>query len=176
MYLNEEGVWINKTTGFVQYLFDFIKTKDYIPRIYDYDTKNSSFFNLAKMLKELNIKNYNECLQLFNPALKGVDPHSTLLTNEMKVMIDKECRINPWYTIREVFRVNVGTKKTYFDLNLSNFTAIWLMLRSQDYFQIAPRQTGKTFGAAPIVTGKQIEDLRKEQTAVADSNREWLVS
>lgn len=151
MYLNEEKVWINKSNGLVQNLFDFVKTRDYIPRIYDYETKNTSFFNMSKLLKELGIKNYNECLQLFNPLLKGVDTHSTLLTNEMKAMIDRECRMNPWYAIREVYRVSIGTKKTYFDLNLSNYTSLWLMMRCQDYFQIAPRQTGKTHGAASFI-------------------------
>lgn len=151
MYLNEEGVWINKETGYIQDLFDYLKTKPYIPRIYDYDTKNTSFFNMHVLLKKLGIKNHNEHLQLFDPTLRGVDPYSPLLTNEVKMKIDKECRLNVWYFFREVVKVKINTEESYFDLNIGNYTNIWLMTRSMDFFFEQPRQTGKTYGVTTFL-------------------------
>ena len=151
MYLDENGVWRDKTTGNIQYMFDFVKTKPYVPRYYDRNTKNTSFYNMAVLLRELGVKNYEEHLQIFNPQLIGVDPHSPLLTDGVRMMIDKECRMNPWYVFREVFKVSIGTNKTFFDLNISNYTAIWLMIRCQDFLQEAPRQTGKTYTATDML-------------------------
>lgn len=151
MYLNEDGIWINKETGYVQDLFDYLKTKDYIPRIYDYETKNVSFYNMHVLLKKLGIKNNDEHLQLFDPTLRGVDPYSPLLTNEIKMRIDKECRLNVWYFFREVVRVRINTDESYFDLNIGNYTNIWLMSRSMDFFFEQPRQTGKTYGVTTFL-------------------------
>ena len=151
MYLNEDGVWINKETGFIQDLFDYLKTKEYIPRIYDYDTNNTSFYNMHVLLKRLGIKNHDEHLQLFDPTLRGVDPYSPLLTNEMKMKVDKECRLNVWYFFREVVRVKINTEESYFDLNIGNYTNIWLMSRSMDFFFEQPRQTGKTYGVTTFL-------------------------
>lgn len=151
MYLNEEGVWINKESGYIQDLFDYLKTKPYIPRIYDYETQNTSFYNMHVLLKRLGIKNHDEHLQLFDPTLRGVDPYSPLLTNEVKMKIDKECRLNVWYFFREIVRVRINTEESYFDLNIGNYTNIWLMSRSMDFFFEQPRQTGKTYGVTTFL-------------------------
>ena len=39
---------------------DYLLTKKYIPRYYDYNTKNTSAINLHILLKKLGIKNNNE--------------------------------------------------------------------------------------------------------------------
>lgn len=147
MYLNEEGVWINTNTGGIQDLFDFNKVKKHIPVYYDYNTKNKSFFNMYLLFKKIGIKNHSEHLQIFNPALIGVDPWDPSLSDAIKIMIDKEISMNPWYFFREFVKIRIGTKKVPFDLNIGNYMAIWLMSRSQDILFIAPRQIGKTFVA-----------------------------
>ena len=144
-YSQEEGIWRDKKTGYVQNLFDFVKTEPYIKRYYDYNTKNDSFYNMYIYFKKLGVKNHSEHLQIFNPALIGVNPRDPLLSDQVKDMIDKECRLNPWYFFREIVLVKVNKNRIPFDLNIGNYSAIWLMLRSQDIFFEAPRQIGKTF-------------------------------
>lgn len=121
---------------------DYLLTKPYIQRYYDYSTKNVSAINLYVLLRKLGIKNCNEHLQIFNPALIGVDPWDPLLKADVKLAIIAECRINYWYIYREIIRVNNGT--TPFDINIGNYTAIYFMLRNMNFFLEASRQLGKT--------------------------------
>lgn len=121
---------------------DYLLTKKYIPRYYDYNTKNTSAINLHILLKKLGIKNNNEHLQTFNPQLIGVDPWDPLLTDEVKLAIITECRNNYWYIYREIIRIKNGTEA--YNLNITNYCAIYLMLRNINFFLEATRQTGKT--------------------------------
>ena len=79
-YSQEEGIWRDKKTGYVQNLFDFVKTQPYIKRYYDYNTQNDSFYNMYIYFKKLGVKNHSEHLQIFNPALIGVNPRNPLLS------------------------------------------------------------------------------------------------
>lgn len=121
---------------------DYLLTKPYIERFYDYNTKNVSAINLHVLLKKLGIKNCNEHLQIFNPELIGVDPWDPLLKADVKRAIIAECRMNYWYAYREIIRVNNNTAP--FDINISNYTAIYFMLRNMNFFLEASRQLGKT--------------------------------
>ena len=73
--------------------------------IIDVQTRNLSFLQTAKDLKILGIKNNVFFLQLFDPALQGIDPHNPHLPEEIQMRIINECLINPWYFLREVVRI-----------------------------------------------------------------------
>jgi PHIKZ025 len=121
---------------------DYLLTKPYIKRYYDYNTKNQSAINLYVLLKKLGVKNCNEHLQIFNPQLIGVDPWDPLLKDNVKLQIIQECMHNYWYVYREILKVNNGLDP--FDLNIFNYTAIYFMLRNINFFLEASRQLGKT--------------------------------
>lgn len=121
---------------------DYLLTKPYIKRYYDFNTKNISALNLHVLLKKLGVKNNKEHLQIFNPTLIGVDPHDPLLKDSVKAAIIQECIHNYWYVYREILRVNNGSSP--FDLNIFNYTAVYFMLRNINFFLEASRQLGKT--------------------------------
>jgi hypothetical protein len=73
--------------------------------IADYDTSNTSFSDLAIKLKMMGVENNDFMLALHYPELKGIDPHSSNLTVEQVLLITVETKINPWYYVREVVRV-----------------------------------------------------------------------
>ena len=133
-------------------MHDYWSTREYVPRVYDYSTKNQSFLNVHKLLKNLNIKNHSEHLQLFHPELIGVDPHLQTLTDQTRLTIIKECRMNLWYYLREVVKVPEGEKLAHFELNLGSFTITWLITRRQNFFYEIARQIGKTFLLTTILS------------------------
>ena len=81
---------------------DYLLTKPYIKRYYDFNTKNISALNLHVLLKKLGVKNNKEHLQIFNPSLIGIDPHDPLLKDNVKAAIIQECIHNYWYVYREI--------------------------------------------------------------------------
>jgi hypothetical protein len=74
--------------------------------IYDYNTSNLSFIKMAKQLKDKGVKNWNFMLQLYDSKLQGIDPNSPNLSLEMQGRILKEVKLNFWYYIREVIKIN----------------------------------------------------------------------
>ena len=73
----------------------------------DINTRNKSALKFASILKTMGIKNHHFHLALINPALSGVDPFDPDLTNETKLLIVNECKINPWYFFRECLRIPI---------------------------------------------------------------------
>lgn len=137
-----DGQLAYSDTGHLINTRDYLLTKPFIKRYYDYNTKNTSAKNLGILFKKLGLKNYNEHLQIFNKELIGVDPWDATLSDNVKVAIIKECQMNHWYIYREILRVNNGADP--FDINIFNYTAIYFMLRNIDFFLEASRQLGKT--------------------------------
>ena len=129
--IDEEGVLVYEDGSKVN-TRDYLLTKPYIKRYYDYNTKNASAINLYVLLKKLGVKNCNEHLQIFNPQLIGVDPWDPLLKDSVKMAIIQECRHNYWYIYREILKVDNGTAP--FDINIFNYTAIYFMLRNINFF------------------------------------------
>lgn len=128
----------------LQNMHDYLKVKSVLNPIYDYNTKNKSFLNVHTILKKLGIKNNNEHLQLYNKELLGIDPFDANLSNDIRRLIDKECRMNLWYFLREIVKLDIGGKLRPFELNIGSFTATFLICRRQNiYYEIA-RQIGKT--------------------------------
>lgn len=126
-------------------MHDYYSTKDIIPRIYDYNTKNKAFLNIHKLLKLLGVKNHSEHLQLFNKDLLGVDVRDPRLTDDLRFAIFQECKMNLWYFLREVVVVPEGDNMLPFDLNIGAFCTTWLCTRNQNFLYIISRQIGKTF-------------------------------
>lgn len=125
--------------------------KRYPRAIPDTKTRNVSFLKIAKLFKEMGVKNYYFHLALLQPELQNVDPHDVEnLTVEQKAMILWECDNNPWYFIREmVLDTKAGNtiEDTMYKAHKANIIALWLLLTSIDYIQVQPRQTGKSYGA-----------------------------
>lgn len=145
MYIDQNTNRLMADNGEPFNLHDYLSIKPVYKPIHDYNTKNSSFINIYLLLKQLGVKNCDEHLQLFDSSLLGVDPHDPNLPNNVRMKIDKECRRNLWYYLREVVRVPLGDKMGYFDLNIGSFTVTWLITRRQNFFYEISRQIGKTF-------------------------------
>jgi hypothetical protein len=109
------------------------------------DTKNISFIQTAKDLKVLGIENHYFFLKLYDTSLKKIDPYDKILTDDMVMRIVNECIINPWYFIREVVRIpDQGGSGIPFLLNRGNLADLWCALNGIQFYDIKPRQTGKT--------------------------------
>ncbi len=114
--------------------------------IYDTETKNISFLQTAYDLKQVGVKKNMFFLKLYDPSLRGVDPHSSNLTNDQILRIINECVINPWYFLREVSRIpdQGNTAGIPYQLNRANLASTWCFLNNIDHDLVIPRQIGKT--------------------------------
>jgi hypothetical protein len=115
----------------------------------DINTRNKSALKFASILKTMGIKNHHFHLALINPALSGVDPFDPDLTNETKLLIVNECKINPWYFFRECLRIPIegGIGSKFLEFNRANISLFWCFFNHIRYFLIQPRQTGKSVSA-----------------------------
>ena len=121
--------------------------------IYDVDTPNISFIQTAVDLKKLGIKNNMFFLKLYDPSLRGVDPHSPFLTNEQIIRITNECIINPWYFLRECARIpdQGNPQGVPYLLNRANLASAWCFINGIDNYLVIPRQIGKTQSTIAII-------------------------
>ena len=120
--------------------------------IIDWNTKNKSFLRIAAVLKRMGIKNYYFMLALTQPELQGIDPHADDLDSITIQKILYECSINYRYYLRECVRVpSAGGDGIPYQLNRANLAASFSYLNDIDYFQVQPRQTGKTMGTQVIM-------------------------
>ena len=148
----------------IMFLEDWDK---YPSAIVDTQTPNKSFLRLAGLYKKMGIKNHAFLLALINPRLQGVDPRDPDLDQETIDAIAIECKLNPWYFYREVFKLPPigGSIPITFRANRANIASLWLLLNHQTAYLIQPRQTGKS------VTGDGIEcyvsDIGAENTELS---------
>lgn len=128
--------------------------KRYKNAIADTKTKNRSFVALADKYRQLGIKNYFFHLALMQPELQGVDPYDPNLSPEIMAKIIVECKYNPWYFFREVFRLPSSGSDVPDPLraNRGNIGIYWCYFNHIDSALIQPRQTGKSVGADGINT------------------------
>ena len=110
--------------------------------IFDIKTKNISFLNISKMLRDYGVKNNKEMLILYDESLQGVDPQSKNLTPAQQLAIYVECCSNIWYFLREVVRIPADGADIPYELNLGNYTLTYLKLRNKNQILILPRQHG----------------------------------
>lgn len=120
--------------------------------IIDTETQNPHFLRMVRVLEKMGIKNRYFFLHLTQPELQGIDPHNMSdSSSELKMRIMYEVKVNPWYFLREVIRVpSAGGDPIRYILNRANLAMNWLFFNSIDFFQVQPRQTGKTMGVASI--------------------------
>ena len=128
--------------------------RKYPTAIVDTQTKNKTFLDLAAKYKAMGIKNYFFHLALIQPELQGIDPFDPTLSVEIMTKIILECKINPWYFFREVFRLPTqgGIMPDPLRANRGNIGTYWLFFNHIDVALVQPRQTGKSVGADGIDT------------------------
>lgn len=80
---------INNTNGSMQKVY------------YQMNTKNESFLELHRYLKDIGIKNNKFFLALLDPDLMNVDPHDPRLNSMMKQKILKECINNYFFSLEK---------------------------------------------------------------------------
>ena len=116
--------------------------------IYDWETTNLSFLQVASDLNRLGIKNNAFFLKLYDKGLQGIDPHGpiTVMSNELCQRIMAECMRNIWYFLREVCRIpdQGNSKGIPYKLNRANLAATWCFVNNIDHYLTIPRQVGKT--------------------------------
>lgn len=121
--------------------------------IYDKKTRNKSFIEVHEQLKMLGIKNNAFHLILLNPLLQGVDPYDPNLTNEQVLMIIQECKLNMFYYLREVVRIEEqGGNLVRFRLDRGTLAAAYHFYNNINFYLMKPRQTGKTVGIASMLS------------------------
>ncbi len=146
-------------------------------------TGNKSALKLAKMLKQMGIKNYFFHLCLFDQELVHVNPHDPNLSIKTQIKVLIECRRNPWYVLREVLRTPAasGDLGDYIEINRSIVALWWFYLNSITFILVQPRQTGKSFGCQILdiglmnfyIFGSRIMQLTKDD-ALRSENIEML--
>jgi hypothetical protein len=122
--------------------------------IIDTETKNYSFTRMSGVLEQMGVKNRYFFLHLMQPDLQKYDPHNlTDPSEELRMRIIYEIKMNPWYYFREVIRMpSAGGDPIRYILNRANLALNWSFLTSTNSFMTIPRQTGKSAGFAAILS------------------------
>lgn len=128
--------------------------KKYPGAIIDYQTRNPSALAMAMKYKKMGVVNNAFFLALHNPALVGVDPFDPNNTTETMIAIAVECKQNPWYIFREIFKAPAlaGTQASMVEFNRANISLWWCFFNHVTYILIQPRQTGKSFSTDLLMT------------------------
>ena len=121
--------------------------------IFDTQTKNRSFVEVHEQLKMLGVKNNKFHLILLNPLLQGVDPYDPNLTPEQVMMIVQECKMNMFYYLREVVRIEEqGGNLVMFRMDRGTLAAAYHFYNNINHYLMKPRQTGKTIGIVAMLS------------------------
>jgi hypothetical protein len=157
--------------------------KRYPNAIVDDRTTNTSYLELASLLKKMGVKNYFFMLALHDRGLLGVDPFDPDLSPELAGRILVECKINFWYAARNVWRApaKAGKENKPVSANRANISMWWCFFNHITYVLTQPRQTGKTFGVGVLgnsllnfhCDNSQINLLTKDDTLRGDTIRNW---
>lgn len=113
--------------------------------IVDLGTRNISFLQTHQELKHLGIKNNAFMLELKDITLADVDPFDPNLDDKTIYRIQRECRLNFWYYVREVVKMpvpNAGPVPLY--LHRGSCAQFWLFLQHIDSTLNIPRRCYKT--------------------------------
>ena len=128
--------------------------------MYDFETPNLSWRQLAKDLKTLGVKEWYFMLEIFDPEVLNINPYSVdsegkcNLTKDQISRVLTECRRNPWYYLREVARIpSPGNPNGIpYKANRGNIAQAWCILHGIDSWLCLPRQQGKTQSALALFT------------------------
>ena len=118
----------------------------------DLTTPNRSFIKIASIYKQMGVINHTFMLVIIDRDLIGVDPHSTNLTQIQKIKLHAECKINPWYYLREVARAPgiMGEEDLPIRANRSIIAIWWMFFNHITQLDIQIRQTGKSFASEQL--------------------------
>lgn len=124
--------------------------------VYDLNTTNRSFIEMAVKLKQLGIKNNKFMLGIKNQHLIGIDPFTPYLGKSYQSMVIDECIRNPWYFLRECIRVlddEASGIRGYnkFKLNMANLSMLFSYINNINTAVVAPRRNFITKSAAAII-------------------------
>lgn len=149
--------------------------------IVDTETTNRSFVRISVLYRQMGIRNHTFMLALINKDLQGVNPFSKFLSLDQKLAIGLECKLNPWYYLREVARApsKTGNDVVPFEANRGNMALFWLFFNHITLILIQIRQTGKSFSVDQLATyllnirctNTQINLLTKDDTLRAENIR-----
>lgn len=117
------------------------------------NTKNISALRIAKLLKEMGIKNNKFVLAITQKELFDIDPHNLKdNSRELKEKIALESKINPWYYLREIIRVPAAGELygIPYEFNRGNLCLTWCVYGSINIMIVMPRQVGKSIGTQSI--------------------------
>lgn len=109
---------------------------------------------MAGKFKKMGVKNWGFCLTLLQPELKKWDPFDPDLPEEIIQMMILECKYNPWYYFREIFRVPAksGGGSGPLKANRGNIAMIWCVMNSFITYVQQIRQTGKSLNTRAVVS------------------------
>ena len=113
--------------------------------ILDIETSNSSFIQMASLLRRKGVENWGFFLKLYDEDLQGIDPYDPNLSQQLKFKIIMECKKNLWYFIREVMRIPAPGDPMRFKLHRGNLALLWACSNNIPVYEILPRQHGKTW-------------------------------
>jgi hypothetical protein len=157
--------------------------KRYPNAVVDDRTTNTSYLELASLLKRMGVKNYFFMLALHDRGLLGIDPHDPDLSPDIMSRILIECKLNYWYAARNVWKApaKAGTQNKPVGANRANLSMWWSFFNHITYVLTQPRQTGKTFGVGILgnslmnfhCDNSQINLLTKDDVLRTDTIRNW---
>ena len=127
-------------------------------KIYDLQSPNKSFIRLARDLKFLGVKKWYFMLEVKDKSVLTIDPYQQdkegkcTLSKDQVARVLEECRVNPWYFIREVVRLKgAGGGPVPYGANRGNIAQSWCLLNGIDSYLTIPRQQGKTMTAVVLI-------------------------
>lgn len=132
-------------------------------------TKNISFVEMYRILKDQGITNNKFFLKIYDKDLIDIDPYDPNLTQTYKKKILIEVTRNPWYYLREIIRLPASGAHIPFALHRGNLALIWSVLNNFNPILILPRQQGKTFGVISIL--QWVYDFGTKNTEILFSNK-----
>src|SRR5574344_310655 len=115
-------------------------------KMYDLNTKNISFLEMAEELRSHGVRNNKFMLWLYDESLSGIDVYSKDLSFEQKGRIYAEICRNYWYYLREVCLIpsQGSSQSVHFNLNLGDMAISYCNVNNLSSIVMLPRQIGKT--------------------------------
>jgi hypothetical protein len=116
-------------------------------------TKNMSFIKQHAILKKMGIQNNMFFMSIIQKDIAKYDPHDLKdNSEELAGRIALECKLNPWYYLREVIRIPAAGKNITYELSRGNLALTWLFLNNIDVYLVMARQCGKTMSTQAIIS------------------------
>lgn len=109
-------------------------------------TTNESFIKMRDLLRNNGVKNCDFHMKLVNEKLANVDPLNVTDVEIGRMILD-EIQINPFYYLREIFRMpSESGGMSPFTLDIASLTCLYLTSMGFSIYREQSRQTGKTTG------------------------------